>query len=293
MERGVKVVGAVPADEADDKGKEKDEGTPTDGSDDAADPPRPPSAVPAAPSPARAARPSAIVGVVAALGVLGTLDLRRPLRHEELGPDPGPRRPQRLADVPDRLLQLQRQDGRLGLQRRHDMATGAVLVAGQAVLQLEHPQGARAGAGRVPWPDPLPRRAAGGQPARDGVDLRRHRPDLRQQQDHHAPGPTSSASSPTSSRSAGSGRSPTSRCSRAPRPPAPGPRLGLRGSSVPASSRRPPRPYRSTRRSVPAVESRRPEVGSTLHCGQFPRMPGPGSEPIRVRRDDGAAASPQ
>jgi hypothetical protein len=71
VERGVKVVGAVPADEAD---KDKEEDTPVDATDAAADPPRPPTKRrPGGPEPGPSRKTLAIVGVVAALGLLGTL----------------------------------------------------------------------------------------------------------------------------------------------------------------------------------------------------------------------------
>ena len=74
MERGVKVVGAVPADEADDKTKDEDEDTPATVTDEAADPPRPPTKRrPGGAQPGPSRKTLAIVGVVAALGLLGTL----------------------------------------------------------------------------------------------------------------------------------------------------------------------------------------------------------------------------
>jgi hypothetical protein len=70
VERGVKVVGAVPTDES----KEKEEDAPADVTDAAADPPRPPTKRrPGGPEPGPSRKTLAIVGVVAALGLLGTL----------------------------------------------------------------------------------------------------------------------------------------------------------------------------------------------------------------------------
>ena len=90
--------------------------------------------------------------------------------------------------LPDGLLQFQRQDGRRRLQRGRRHGDRRLCHPGPAVLQRVHPQGARAGLGRVARPDPLRRRAVGERGCRHGVGLRRGRPDLRQQQDHLAPG---------------------------------------------------------------------------------------------------------
>ncbi len=75
MERGVKVVGAVPGDDkTDDKADDTDEDAPVDGTDAAAEPPRPPTKRrPGGSQPGPSRKTLAIVGVVAALGLLGTL----------------------------------------------------------------------------------------------------------------------------------------------------------------------------------------------------------------------------
>ena len=146
VERGVKVVGACPTTSDDDT---KDETVDDEAASDS--PPPPPTK--RRPGGARRPGPSRQAFRVVARRRRARPArhhrLRRPLRHQELGPGPGPRRPQRLADVPDRLLQLHAQDGGLGLQRHHRHGDRPVLVAGQPVLQLDHPQGARAGGGLV------------------------------------------------------------------------------------------------------------------------------------------------
>ena len=184
VERGVKVVGAVPDDE-----------TTTDKTDETARAdrrlrdaarrghrPAPPGAVPAAPSPARAARPSASSRVVAALGLLGTLVFGVLYATKSSGQiqDPAVLSASRtfLTDFFNFTPKTVDSD----FNAITAMATGQFSSQANAVLQLEHPQALETAARLVPRPGPLPGGAAGGQPAGDGVDLRGRRPDLRQQQ---------------------------------------------------------------------------------------------------------------
>lgn len=76
MERGVKVVGAVPEDAADDKAEDDEKDAPVDETQSGADsePPRPPTRRrPGGSAPGPSRKTLAIVGVVAVLGLLGTL----------------------------------------------------------------------------------------------------------------------------------------------------------------------------------------------------------------------------
>ena len=194
MERGVKVVGAAPDDEDDD-----DEDTTADeAAFGRARRPLPPSAVPAGPRPARAARRSASWPSSPRSASSAPSSSASSSSRKSSGQVQDPAVAQRLADVPDRLLQLQRprRSTRTSTpsppwppapSRRRPTSSSTRPSARRSSRRLAESRGRSA----------ISTCSSEGNPPGTASIYAVDRPGLRQQQDHHAPAPTSSASSPT------------------------------------------------------------------------------------------------
>ena len=126
----------------------------------------------------------AVVGLVGTL-VFGVLYTTKSSQRAGAGP----RGAERVALVLDRLLQLQRQDGRLRLQRGQRHGHRRLLrprpsSSSTASIRKALEQALAESRGQIRDLD-IQSREPG---RRHGLGLRRGRPDVRQQQDHHAPG---------------------------------------------------------------------------------------------------------